>query len=469
MIRLLKNFSYTILSNLGNALVSMLVVFIIPKIISPHDYGMFQIFLFYFSYAGLIQFGWLDGIYLRYGGAYYNNLDKSMVRGQFQLYTIVQTIICLVVELYALFFMNGPFVLLTSLVVIGVLVTNGKTFFQFILQLTNRISEFSISAILSALIYALLVILSLISNLHNYYLFIWANIIGQICALAYGIYTCRDIFLKNVKPKYSFNEVKFNVIAGIKLSLSSIAGMLILGIVRLGVQMKWSVATFGKVSLILSICNLLMLFINAASLVLFPILKRINDKNMLSIYQCINLVFMPFLYILLFIYYPVALLINLWLPQYHSILIFMAILFPLGLYQGKFEVLSNTFYKVWRMESLLLLINIISLIISVIFTLIFTLLFKNLNLLILSIIFTLAIRSFLSDIILYDKKSINIFSSFFKETVMVFIFILTNNFLQWYLALVINFCFFIVIWMTDRKRIKNAFNVLKNIDYESIE
>lgn len=178
---------------------------------------------------------------------------------------------------------------------------------------------------------------------------------------------------------------------------------------------------------------------------------------------------MPFLYILLFIYYPVALLINLWLPQYHSILIFMAILFPLGLYQGKFEVLSNTFYKVWRMESLLLLINIISLIISMVFTLIFTLLFKNLNLLILSIIFTLAIRSFLSDIILYDKKSINIFSSFFKETVMVFIFILTNNFLQWYVALGINFCFFIVIWITDRKRIKNAFNVLKNIDYESIE
>ena len=99
MIRLLKNFSYTILSNLGNALVSMLVVFIIPKIISPHDYGMFQIFLFYFSYAGLIQFGWLDGIYLRYGGAYYSNLDKSMVRGQFQLYTTVQTIICLVVEM----------------------------------------------------------------------------------------------------------------------------------------------------------------------------------------------------------------------------------------------------------------------------------------------------------------------------------------------------------------------------------
>jgi hypothetical protein len=104
-----------------------------------------------------------------------------------------------------------------------------------------------------------------------------------------------------------------------------------------------------------------------------------------------------------------------------------------------------------------------------VFTLIFTLLFKNLNLLILSIIFTLAIRSFLSDIILYDKKSINIFSSFFKETVMVFIFILTNNFLQWYVALGINFCFFIVIWITDRKRIKNAFNVLKNIDYESIE
>lgn len=469
MIKILKNFSYTIFSNLGNALISMLVVFIIPKVISSYDYGMFQIFIFYFSYAGLIQFGWLDGIYLRYGGAYYQDLNKAVMNGQFRLYTVLQLIISFFIEIYAMLFLNKSFVILASLIVIGVFISNEKTFFQFLLQLTNRISEFSFSSILSALVYALLVIFFLGIGIHNYRFFIWANIIGQICALIYGIYSCKEIFLKKIKPRYDINEVRMNISAGIKISLSSIAGMLILGIVRLGVQLKWSVSTFGKVSLILSICNLLMLFINAASLVLFPILRRIDSRNMSKIYKSINFTFMPFLYLLLLFYYPAVILINYWLPQYRNILVFMAILFPLGLYQGKFEVLSNTFFKVWRMESTLLMINVISLIASGIFTLIFTIIFRNLSLLIFSIILTLAIRSFISDFIIFYTKNIRILGNFIEESIIVSVFIFTNTFVSWYASIVIYIILLTLMWLINKRKVMAAFRVLKSIDYGAIE
>ena len=44
---------------------------------------------------------------------------------------------------------------------------------------------------------------------------------------------------------------------------ANIASMLIIGVVRFGIERSWDVETFGKVSLTLSASNLMMLFINA--------------------------------------------------------------------------------------------------------------------------------------------------------------------------------------------------------------
>ena len=73
---LVRNFSYTIIANLVALFISMLVTFIVPKAISVEDYGFFQLYLFYASYVGFFHFGWMDGLFLRYGGVYYEDLDK---------------------------------------------------------------------------------------------------------------------------------------------------------------------------------------------------------------------------------------------------------------------------------------------------------------------------------------------------------------------------------------------------------
>lgn len=42
------------------------------------EYGYCQLHLFYSSYVGFLHFGWNDGIYLRYGGKNYIELDKKL-------------------------------------------------------------------------------------------------------------------------------------------------------------------------------------------------------------------------------------------------------------------------------------------------------------------------------------------------------------------------------------------------------
>lgn len=68
VINFIKNFSYTLTSNLLSLLVSTLVILIIPKLLGVQEYGYWQLYIFYSSYVGFLHFGWNDGIYLRYGG-----------------------------------------------------------------------------------------------------------------------------------------------------------------------------------------------------------------------------------------------------------------------------------------------------------------------------------------------------------------------------------------------------------------
>lgn len=77
MKKLLLNSSYAITSNLLSLLVSTLVILILPKLIGVEEYGYWQLYLFYTSYVGFAHLGWIDGIYLKYGGEEYERLDKQ--------------------------------------------------------------------------------------------------------------------------------------------------------------------------------------------------------------------------------------------------------------------------------------------------------------------------------------------------------------------------------------------------------
>ena len=84
---IILNISYSFSANLLSLIVSAIMVMVVPKFLSVDDYGMWQLFLFYFSYLGFLHFGWEDGIYLRYAGKEFSELSPKKFSGQF--YAIV--------------------------------------------------------------------------------------------------------------------------------------------------------------------------------------------------------------------------------------------------------------------------------------------------------------------------------------------------------------------------------------------
>ena len=57
------NILYSIVANFFNLLVSLILSFVVPKLLGVEQYGYWQLYTFYVSYTGFFHFGMADGVY----------------------------------------------------------------------------------------------------------------------------------------------------------------------------------------------------------------------------------------------------------------------------------------------------------------------------------------------------------------------------------------------------------------------
>lgn len=464
-IKIIKNLSYSLSSNLISLIISTLVVLIVPKAIGVNEYGYWQLYLFYISYVGFFHFGWADGIYLRYAGKEYEELDKKLLFSQFWMLFILQVII--MVTIFILTYVNindSNKSLIFNMMALNCILVIPRTMIGFILQITNRIKEYSILTLVDRVVYCVLIITLLVFKYNKFDLIIIADIIGKLVGLIYSIYCCRDIvFKKSCLFYFDFKEAYDNISVGIKLLLANIASMLIIGIVRFGIEKAWSVSVFGKVSLTISICNMIMVFINAVSIIVFPMLCKLDKDELKNAYNLIKNVLTIAIFGILILFYPVRYLLQIWLPQYQDSLKYMALLFPMCLYEAKMLLLINSYFKTLRKEKIILIVNSITVFISIISTCIVIGIMKNLNLGILSIVLLLAFRSILSELLLSRILNIKVKLDIYLELIMTAIFIMGAWSFSSYVGMIIYTIAYIVFIIIKRKDIFNNIRKIKSL------
>ena len=57
------------IANMINVIFSLLANFLLPKYLSVESYAAIKTFQLYVSYVGLFHLGYIDGMYLKYGGS----------------------------------------------------------------------------------------------------------------------------------------------------------------------------------------------------------------------------------------------------------------------------------------------------------------------------------------------------------------------------------------------------------------
>ncbi|MEA1010165.1 hypothetical protein U2H24_10605 [Bacillus cereus] len=458
-----KNFSYTFITHVLATVISIVLILIVPRFISINDYGYWQLYIFYISYISYMSLGLTDGAYLRYGGYEYKDLNKKVFVSQYWFLVVLEIFISSSIVLFYILVSSSTsktiVVLFTCLA--GILIVP-RSLLMFMLQATNRIKESSIMLMIERVIYFILVIAFLISGIKQFEYLIVADIIGKIFSVFYSFYVCKElVFGKFESVKMSIKEIVINISVGSKLLFANLASMLIIGIVRFFIEANWSIETFGKVALTLSISNMLMLFINAIAAVLFPTLKRTPQEKLPAIYKMVRtLITIPLVGILVF-YYPLKVILSAWLPQYADSLTYMALLFPMCLYEGKMLLLINTYLKTLRKEKWMLIINLITVVMSLVLTCVSVFVLKSLNLTILCIILLLAFRCIVAEIYLARFLNIEVKKDIILELSITTIFIVISWYLSVILALFIYLAVYVIYLMIKKKDIINLWRNVK--------
>lgn len=448
-------------ANLISLIISVMMVIFLPKYMGLDEYGLWQLYLFYSSYIGFLPFGWLDGIYLRYGGFKFDNLNKIVFTSQYVAIFIFELIVTLsIVGFLYVFKLDSVVIrilLCVSLTIIPVILF---ALSSFILQITSRIKEYAILVILERSIFISSILIMLLFYHIDFDIIFCLDFVCKVIGMLVSLYYVKSLFgVKLDKLSNIIDESLKNIFIGIRLMISNIAGMLVLGSFRYGISSAWDIATFGKISLILNVSNFFLIFINSISVVFFPVLKTMCFDSINKLYIPLRQGLNVILIFVLALYYPICWVVNWWLPKYADVIPFLAFLFPICVFESKVILLTNTYFKSLRKETTLLKVNSIVVIFSSILTYLGAIFIHDLKYIILFILLIFVLKSFLSEYFLNKILKQSILGLFLKDCFIITSYIVLMYFLDH--AFIGTVLYLVLCFSLFKNDILNLVNYLK--------
>lgn len=463
--KFLKNLAFAFSAQGIALLLSAIQLLIMPKVIGVREFSYFQLFIFYSTYVGIFHFGLVDGIYLRTGGRHFHDLDFSLIGSQFWYVMAGQILVAAGIFGYASFsgqFSAGKFVLYATAV--NLVLTNAITFVGYIFQATNHTKKYSISIMLSRMAFIGFIFLLVITKEKHFELYTVLYLVAQLISFVYCLYIGRRfVLVKPMKPLPVFREMGVNISVGINLMLSNFASMLILGSARIAIKQRWNIEEFGKISFAVSLTNFFLLFISQVSMVLFPALRQTDKESIKRYYRVIRTGLGVLLPAIPLFYLPVEFVLGLWLPKYKVSLEYLALLLPLCIFDGKMQMLCNTYLKVLRKEKQILLINAVSVALSIVLCAIGAFAFGNIYSIVIFMSVTVAFRSVIAELYLSKLMKIDVIKNMIGELLLATLFIVLSLFAgkaEAFLAYLVVYAVYVFLW---RKSAINSFRTVKGI------
>lgn len=442
--KLINNIIYAFFAQGVSLLLSVVMSLIVPKVLGVEQFGYWQLFIFYAGYVGFFHFGLNDGIYLKLGGSDYDNLDYNLLGTQFRISIIVESIFSFIIVLlitYNITDMNrGIVFVFTGLYLV---VSNAALFLGYIFQATNQTKLFSISVVIDRFFVLIFVTLLMVLKIKRFEIFVISYIISKCISFIYCIKKGKKIvFSKNSPIHLVIKEMWGNIAVGINLTFANIASMLILGSGRMVIDKIWGIETFGKLSLSISIANFFLLFISQVSMVLFPFLRQVSNSRLSELYIDVSRILDVVMPIIFLLYFPIKVLLAMWLPQYSESIQYLGLLLPICIFDGKMQLLCNTYFKVLRKERKILQYNVIAFLFSLVFSLLCGYILHNMYFIVITMIAAIGLRSIISQNYIAGYFNQRVTWEIIQEVCLIILFMI----ISWYCSNIIGFFLYLLIY-----------------------
>lgn len=434
-----KNFIFAFIAQAISLIVSCSTNLVLPKILSVAGYSYWQLFLFYCTYVPFLALGLNDGIYLRYGGMYRQELDRNAVKSQLIVGILYQALLGLAVSvIYTVFANSTQRIVIIWLVLIYYVIYTSHNFLGYIFQAINLTNIYSKSIIIVRVVFLTAQVLLMVSGIRTTDIYILFYILAIAAALMYLVVQFRPE-LRSGRFSFSLGvrEAWTSMRVGISLMFANICSLLILGVSRQIIDSHWGLIAFGKVSFSLTLMNFALTFIMQIGLVLFPALRRLSAAKLNGYYLKLNRGLFYLLPVMYLAYLPVAFLLKLWLPKYALSINYLAIALPICYFDSKMNLIGNTFFKVLNKQVLLLKINILMVIISTAMCCFAAFVLNNINAVIIAMVLAIMFRSVLADLLLSHDIGVNILAYEILDIGLAAVFVLVANGLVWWQAMLV--------------------------------
>ena len=426
-----KNIVTVFGANVLSLLVGIVNGFFVPAFLSVDNYSMLKTFTLYVSYVGVLHLGFLDGLYLKYGGKYLKSINKKEALYEHNFLLKFQLIVSLIFFLIGILARN----LIVSLVAISIVPINFLTYFNFIYQATGEMKLYARIKVLNPILVLILnLVLIFLIKKDNYILFVFSSISAYY--LTYLIFEHKFLKLVETKEKQKVDVLPIFK-TGIFIMLGNLFTMLFYSMDRWFVKFLLTTEDFAYYSFAISMMSIINLLISSVAMSLYPAFSRGYTSKTVKEIKKYLIIISSFSSLGFFIF---SFIVNLWLKKYIYSLSVISILFAGLPAIAVINALYINLYKANKQERKYFYTVIKMAIVSFIFNVLAVVLYKS-N-------FAIAIATTVAFYVwfFYSSKDFEGLETNWKEIVYILLFV--NGFLFSTLKLSLTFGFiFLSLWI----------------------
>lgn len=363
---ILKVFSVNFLQIIS----SLIVGFIVPSILTIDGYANLKTYTLYVSYIGFFHLGFIDGLYIKYGGKKFEEIDKPILKGEHNFLIILELVISLILFILSLIFEN-IILLLFSVSIMPIMI---QAFHKYINQATGNFDKYSKIMYVYTLAYLLInVALAIVFKNTNYIFYCLTTFLANL--LSVFIFEIEFLYkLRNRKALISKDNIKKIIQVGFFILLGNLAIVVLFGIDKWFVKLFLTTEDFAYYSFAVSMLNIINTLVGAISITFYNYLFENNDKNKINKLKRYLTILGGFSSVSFFAF---SFIVNYFLRKYIPSLDIIAVTFAAFPYMILINALYVNLYKVNKNEKKYLKVVISILIISIIYNIIALVIFKN--------------------------------------------------------------------------------------------
>jgi O-antigen/teichoic acid export membrane protein len=322
MNKFIKDLGRVLSSNLIGLLVGIVNGFLVPGFLGINEYAALKTYSLYAGYVGILHLGFLDGIYLKYGGVNSSKVDRIELKSELRFVIYSQFFITLFFCCFSL--VLHDWILLA--VSISILPKNLLTFFSFYYQALGEFNKYAkINSVVPVIRLLLICIAVFLIKTPDANIFIGILII--VPAGVSFVLAIKQIYLMNDIPSYKiFSKNNFHLVKiGIFIMVGNLASALFFSMDRWFVKILLSVTDFALYAFAISLLNLILIFISSIAMTFYPLL--VNNQGNDSLIGSLKNIMIIIGSISMGGYFILSMIIRGFLPEYTSSLYIISFLF----------------------------------------------------------------------------------------------------------------------------------------------